>query len=396
MRSEYSREQLLEQKSIHYLLGKCINLNWKYRQYDQDNDVDGEIEIFEEEKEILKYIAKSKYIKVQLKAQKKVEINKGHIKYSCKTKFLEFVKECDVPLILVIYDENTSEGYWLFLQEYISENLKEKDLKQKTKDIKIPLENTLENNIKFKDEMIKISEEGILEILLANKKIDLKKCYEITKTKDISTADKVRKIVYVYINGIFLKSEKILEKLLERILEPHKINNLNLCSEKKYVDELTIFIYDSLKNIEVSSALYKFELINNKEKKIEKLNEYTLEIEEIDKGAYIRFISPTIQKLNKLSLKLCEAKNIKDDILKYEDEIKKETEKIFYFNKDVPFECIKLSSKVMGYAIELDNFKYYKENNYNNYYISKRLEDLKKICIEVTNLLVEQLESMKI
>lgn len=67
MRSEYSREQLLEQNSIHYLLGKCINLNWKYRQYDQDNDVDGEIEIFEEEKEILKYIAKSKYIKLSSK-----------------------------------------------------------------------------------------------------------------------------------------------------------------------------------------------------------------------------------------------------------------------------------------------------------------------------------------
>ncbi len=64
MKSEYSPNQILERKSIHYIEGKCIYLKWKYRQYNQDNDINGEIEIFEEEESLLKNITKSNYIKV--------------------------------------------------------------------------------------------------------------------------------------------------------------------------------------------------------------------------------------------------------------------------------------------------------------------------------------------
>ncbi|MGL5058208.1 MAG: hypothetical protein ACRC6A_12695 [Fusobacteriaceae bacterium] len=62
--------------------------------------------------------------------------------------------------------------------------------------------------------MLKLSEDGLLEILLENKKINLNECYEIIETKDISYAGRVRKTMSVYINNLFLKNEYILNKLL--------------------------------------------------------------------------------------------------------------------------------------------------------------------------------------
>lgn len=399
MKSEYSPNQILERKSIHYIEGKCIYLKWKYRQYDQDNDVDGEIEIFEEEESLLKNITKSNYIKVQLKAQQKVDKNEKFVKFSLKTKFIKFVKECQVPLILIVYDESEDKGYWIFLQRYYRENNLEESLNQIEKIIYIPIENTLENIDLFKNEMLKLSEDGLLEILLENKKINLNECYEIIETKDISYPGRVRKTMSVYINNLFLKNEYILNKLLMRLETEHIKNDINFRESNKLVDELTIFVYNSLIKIGSFAALFRYEVINNSGKynrALIDLNKLDYNIEAYSKAEYLQIALISFLEATKITTNLYNLNNVKTNIIKYEKDI----EEIYFGfidrSKIAPLECKKLDESFLQYISLLDNFKFYKEDHYNDYYINKKISELKLKEIEVIDLMKKQIQSIHI
>ncbi|UPO99048.1 DUF4365 domain-containing protein (plasmid) [Cetobacterium somerae] len=399
MKSEYSSNQILERKSIHYIEGKCINLKWKYRQYDQDNDVDGEIEIFEEEESLLKNITKSNYIKVQLKAQQKVDKNEKFVRFSLKTKFIKFIKECQVPLILIVYDESEEKGYWVFLQRYYRENNLDESLNQLEKTIYIPIENTLEDIDLFKNEMLKLSEDGLLEILLENKKINLNECYEIIETKDISYAGRVRKTMSVYINNLFLKNEYILNKLLIRLENEHIKNDINFRESNKLVDELTIFVYNSLIKIGNFAALFRYEVINNNGKynrALIDLNKLDYNIETYSKGEYLQIALISFLEATKITTNLYNLNNVKTNIIKYEKDI----EEIYFGfidrSKIAPLECKKLDESFLQYISLLDNFKFYKEDHYNDYYINKKISELKLKEIEVIDLMKKQIQSIYI
>lgn len=398
MKSEYAYNQLLEQKSIHYLLGTCIKSKFKYRQYDQDNDVDGEIEIFEKEQELLKYITKSKYIKVQLKAQKEIKIKDSYINFNCPVKLIKFIKDCDIPLILVLYDEKTNIGYWLFMQPYISNYIKDNDLNQKNKLIKIPIENSLENQEKFKKEMIRISEDGILEILLKNKKINLRKCYEIIDSEDISIPKKSRKILRIYINSIFLKNQSILHQLLEKISLSEIKNNLNLNIKAKNIDELTIFVYDALNKVGTEGALYRFKTVFKNKKYETELSDLTInssyQIEESTKSSYLKFIFLKFLKVKNIALNIYACKDIKKNIDLYKDKIEKQYNNFNNFEKKIPYECINLDNKFMEFLTALDNFQFYKDDNYNDYYIQKRINELFELDKELTNLFYNHIKKI--
>ncbi|MGL5190211.1 MAG: DUF4365 domain-containing protein [Cetobacterium sp.] len=397
MKSEYSSNQILERKSIHYIEGKCINLKWKYRQYDQDNDVDGEIEIFEEEESLLKNITKSNYIKVQLKAQQKVDKNEKFVKFSLKTKFIKFVKECQTPLILIVYDESEEKGYWIFLQRYYRENNLEESLNQLEKTIYIPIENTLEDIDLFKNEMLKLSEDGLLEILLENKKINLNECYEIIETKDISYAGRVRKTMSVYINNLFLKNEYILNKLLIRLENEHIKNDINFRESNKLVDELTIFVYNSLIKIGNFATLFRYEVINNNGKynrSLIDLNKLDYNIEAYSKGEYLQIALISFLEATKITTNLYNLDNVKTNIIKYEKDIEEIYSGFIDRSKIAPLECKKLDESFLQYINLLDNFRFYKEDRYEDYFINKMINELKLKEIEVIDLIKKQIQTI--
>lgn len=395
MRSEYTQNQLLEQKSIHYILGKCIRLNWKYRQYDQDNDVDGEIELFEKEENLIKQITKSKYIKVQLKATNKIEKNEHVVKFQLEKKFLEFIEECDIPLLLILYDNHEDTGYWLFLQRYLHENLSNNNNKPKKKTIEIPLKNNLENIEYFKNEILKIATNGMLEILLGNKKIDLKDCYDVIETEDISYPGKARKLVRVYINNLFLKNEFILQKLLERIEENYIKNYIKDTYIKEKVDELTIFIYDSLLKIGKSSALFRYEIkIENGEyrKELTKISSIDYPIEEDSKGGYLQFIFLLILETQKISIFLYNSIDLRNEIIKHIKTIEQLESNFNNYTKHCPLECNELDSTYSEWICLLDNLKY--EIKSNESILKKRVSNIKKMEIKIINLVKNKISTI--
>lgn len=397
MKSEYPHSQILEQKSIHYILGKCISLKWKYRQYDQDNDVDGEIEIFEEEESLLKNITKSNYIKVQLKAQQNVKKNEKFVKFSLKTKFIKFVKECQVPLILIVYDESEEKGYWIFLQRYYRENNLEESLNQIEKKIYIPIENTLENLELFKNEILKLSEDGMLEILLENKKINLNECYEVIETKDISSPGRVRKIMNVYINNLFLKNEYVLKRLLSRLEKEYLKNDPYFREKKELVDELTIFIYNSLVKVGNFAALFSYEVkkINGQySRNLINLQNLDYNIESFSKGEYIQSTLITFLEASKITTNLYNLNNVKTTIIKYEKDIQEIYSGFIDRSKIAPLECKKLDESFLQYISSLDNFRFYKEERYEDYFINKMISELKLKEIEVIDLIKKQIQTI--
>lgn len=90
MRSVYSDEQILEQESRIYFSNVCNQLKWKYRTNEQDNDMDGEIEVFE--KKIINNKEhnekKAEFVKIQLKALAELNSDKETISYPCNIKLL--------------------------------------------------------------------------------------------------------------------------------------------------------------------------------------------------------------------------------------------------------------------------------------------------------------------
>ena len=47
MRSQYNNTQKFEKESRLYFENICFQCGWKFRSYGQENDIDGEIEIFD-------------------------------------------------------------------------------------------------------------------------------------------------------------------------------------------------------------------------------------------------------------------------------------------------------------------------------------------------------------
>ncbi|WP_379968281.1 DUF4365 domain-containing protein [Ectobacillus sp. sgz5001026] len=165
--SQYTENQQREDISRNYVERFFVTKGWKFRKTENDNDIDAEIEIFK------KRITTAKFIKIQLKSTKDIEIkeNNGEVIYDCPVKFLNFCDICEVPVLIFLYDDNSSnsKAYWLWVQQYIYNNLEVDNptwrLNETTVRIKIPRDNIVSQQEKFFNQLIKISSIGINEII---------------------------------------------------------------------------------------------------------------------------------------------------------------------------------------------------------------------------------------
>lgn len=254
--SEYSENQLLEQVSVHYFMGICNKLKWKYRQYSQDNDIDGEIEIFEEDENIYKNLTTSKFIKIQLKAQNKVDRDENGISYKCPIKLLKFVENCDFPVLLIVYCNKHKKAYWELLQKIIEKP--EFKMNEETLTIKISDENCLnsKNLSKFESDIIKISREIPLEIQMRKRNINDYNFYEVIDSFYILKNKEYKvEVFHIYVNPIFVSNESILKRLKSSI-----IANWN---PEENIDGIIIMMWDSLNKIGSDSQIYIYEKIKN-------------------------------------------------------------------------------------------------------------------------------------
>lgn len=93
---------------------------------------------------------------VQLKGTKRTNLSKNSIKYSLKTKHLKYyVDKVRQPVFLIVIDVIKKEGFWVFLQKWAKEELKDRNWRdQKNITIKISTVNSLADLKTFQAKII--------------------------------------------------------------------------------------------------------------------------------------------------------------------------------------------------------------------------------------------------
>jgi hypothetical protein len=85
---------------------------------------------------------------MQLKATDNVKKRKGDfISHSCRSSTLRYFLERPEPIIYLLYDASTKQGYWIWIQDYIRNHLAENWKNQTTTTIRIPKANLLNEKI---------------------------------------------------------------------------------------------------------------------------------------------------------------------------------------------------------------------------------------------------------
>lgn len=205
-----------EGKSIRFFEGIIEDYGWKYRRQEKDNDIDGEIEVFSTESETT-----AKIMKVQLKATTNLEYKENSVTFNAPVKFLNFCDVCDIPTFLVVYDVKHQRGFWIFAQQYISQNL---DIINPTwrsntskVTIHIPLANEVLDDESFYSELKNIADTGINTIQQLRKINTSEYYFTILEEKDYSNALKKRISCKIYIERSFATSKDSMIELIKKI-----------------------------------------------------------------------------------------------------------------------------------------------------------------------------------
>lgn len=186
MLSQYTDVQQMEDLSRNYIERFFIKKGWKFRKNDLDNDIDFEVEIFNDN------VTTVKFFKAQLKSKKDpdISVHKEIVRYDCPVKFLRFAEICDFPVFIFLYDGSGDEkGYWLWVQDYIFQHLDSDspNWRDQTKArLKFKLENEVTENPSFYDQLEDISNTGINEMIQRGKIGKIKDFYYTMKENEDS------------------------------------------------------------------------------------------------------------------------------------------------------------------------------------------------------------------
>ncbi len=137
------------------------------------------------------------FFKVELKGIEKQHGKKDYLSYPFETEALSYYyKNLLLPVFVVIIDVRYEKGFWLFTQKYISENLTQENLSQKTVTLHIPKSQKLEN----------------LELFIANIKLAHRYMRDIRSTsipdainytkKELESLDNRFKVNITYANDL--------------------------------------------------------------------------------------------------------------------------------------------------------------------------------------------------
>ena len=148
-----------EIRDISEALLKKFFASWPFNPLPDDYGLDFFISIAQDEV-VLEY-----NFLVQLKGSDSLDYKDGFFNFVMKTKHLQSYIKNPIPILLVIYDVNTESGYWINIQKYCRNILNVQDpnwIAQKTKTIKIPISNQLNDLSLIRDEIIQSINENMI------------------------------------------------------------------------------------------------------------------------------------------------------------------------------------------------------------------------------------------
>jgi len=335
MRSQYSDNQKYEKQSRLYFEDICLQFDWKFRSYDQDNDIDGEIEIFDKIERDGEKISETRaeFVKVQLKASTNLEYKENQVKFDCPVKLLHFVDVCDQPIILVLFDVNQREAYWVWLHEYIYNILDETNSgwrkNSTTVKLHIPLEKKVTTSDEFKNNIMKIAEQGSKEILQLRKNNTIDYYIIELSHKDMSNAFDRRISIKILVEKSFSESKNAMRILIQKLNNRYKKSDYFRDEKIKHlhsenVDVLWLYFYNDIRQEKDGLPYCRTEWINPKsDVKISKMNgdeildninilwgknykivEKNYVENRMSKGDYISLLDNTFKNIRKIENKL--------------------------------------------------------------------------------------------
>lgn len=394
MKSIFDDNQINEKKSRLFFDEKCTRLGWKFRDYNMDNDIDGEIEVFDINKRG-QYETNASYVKVQLKSTQGLTLE-GDLKYDLPVKFLNFADACDQPIILFLYDVNSENGYWLWVQRYIFNEL---DISSpgwrdnaNTVRIKINRENNISDLEKFKEDIEFISMNGIAEIQQYRKFGELGSYYTELGIEDNSNPLQRKLSVNILIEKSISSNKNVVRRIIKELNEKYKTcdyfkhEDLKKVHTDDIVDILLLYFYNDLRQKqnglpECKTVWLKPNkdtgfIVGKPQEKLAGINVFWNEnkaLEQIyinarmQKSEYVNLIdelyieSYTIANLIKSFWMEYSSKEISDsELIEKTKDLSKVIDELYLKSEDrdlPPYECCELDQLIRQCICSLDNMK---------------------------------------
>lgn len=108
---------------------------------------------------------------VRLKGTNSIKILKDFVNYDLGTRYLKLYKENVIPIILILFDITSKQGYWIIMQEYIREILEPNKPNWENLQvvrIKIPIQNKLTDLEIIKKEVLKAFDKNAVNHIQKN------------------------------------------------------------------------------------------------------------------------------------------------------------------------------------------------------------------------------------
>ncbi|WP_017731520.1 DUF4365 domain-containing protein [Nafulsella turpanensis] len=395
MRSKLDTYSLNEEDSRAIISKYCRMNNWKYRKMEWDNDIDGEIEIFNEERETT-----AKFIKVQLKTindPAKFEGLDSHVSYDAPVKFLNFCDVCEIPIILVVFNIQKEIGYFLFIQKYICEELDVKNPNWRnnstTLRLQIPLIDSFENAFS-RAKLIEIAYSGTKLISQLRKIETYKNYYTVIRQGDNSHGTALRTDIRILVEKSFASSREAMRILIPKIHEQyskkvyHRNQWISQRFKNKSYDVIYLFFYDSIEDSNYGQSFCSTlwvdanlpeigrPLVSDPNEKVEDINIYWnstanqydfIRKNLLDKGEYLPFIDKVFIHFEELYSKVLKfSQDYKEEKLKIPDYIQKiktlslDLDSLNGSIRDLGFppnECKDLNTKINSLIAYLHNIR---------------------------------------
>ncbi|WP_273325160.1 DUF4365 domain-containing protein [Vallitalea guaymasensis] len=364
-----------------------------------DNDIDGEIEVFEANDES-KFETMASFVKVQLKATKNLKIDENEITYHLPIKFLHFADVCDNPIILFVYDVNSKFGYWIWIQDYIFNTLDISNPNWRTNKskvtVKIPRCNSIKDLEKFRCDITNISVNGISEILQYRKNYLDNYCTELS-IEDVSNPQQRKIAVKFLLEKTIASSKTVVKQLIRMLNERYKSCDYFRHAQLKkvhtdgIVDILLLYFYDDVRQKENGLPLCRtIWLKPNKDKGflvgtpneiVDDINLFWNDNSTL-KDIYINKRMSKAEYMNLLEYTYIESYSIADEIKLYVNEynskkineielisitksLAKKIDRLYwnYENRDLPpYECTEIDQIMTNCLCSLHNIKIFVES----------------------------------
>lgn len=360
-----------------------------------DNDIDGEIEIFDTNNETT-----AKFIKVQLKtvdSPESFEIGRDFFSYDASVKFMNFCDVCDIPIILAVYNIRKEEGYFLFVQKYIYETLDIENPKwhnnQENVRLHIPFTNSFAQT-ESRMMIERIATNGTNLITQLRKNETSRNYFTLLNQVDNSHGTVLRTSIRILVEKSFASSKEAMRILIPKINEEckqkiyHRNNILAKHFRQKKYDVIYLFFYDTLQQVNhglpfcrtlwisdklptehapmVSDPNELIDSINVYWDAVDKFNDF-IEVNLLDKGVYLPYVDKVYIRFKELYDKiLLLSDKFENEQISYDNYIRKlkqlnkDLDKLnnLFFNFGLPpIECKDLDIKIQSLICLIHNIQ---------------------------------------